>query len=80
MCTARSEKGSETLADSSTVKNNGIMRFFKGVRSEFRKIVWPSVDVLLKQTVTVIIVALIIGALVAGIDWIFGTAVNLILG
>jgi len=80
MCTARSEKGSETMADSSTAKNNGVMRFFKGVRSEFRKIVWPSVDVLMKQTVTVIIVSLIIGGLVAGIDWIFGTAVNLILG
>ena len=80
MCTALSEKGSETMADSSTAKTNGVMRFFKGVRNEFKKIVWPSVDVLMKQTVTVIIVSLIIGALVAGIDWIFGTAVNLILG
>lgn len=63
-----------------TAKTNGVVGFFKGVRSEFRKIVWPSFDVLMKQTVTVIIVSLIIGGLVAGIDAIFGTVVNLILG
>ena len=68
------------MADSSTARKSGIVGFFKGVRSEFKKIVWPSFDVLMKQTVTVLIVSLIIGALVAGIDWIFGTAVNLILG
>lgn len=68
------------MADSSTAKSNGVVRFFKGVRSEFKKIVWPSFDVLMKQTGTVLVVSLIIGALVAGIDWIFGTAVNLILG
>jgi len=68
------------MAEASTAKNKGIAGFFKGVRSEFKKIVWPHFDVLVKQTVTVIIVSLIIGALVAGIDWIFGTAVNMILG
>lgn len=63
-----------------TAKGNGAVGFFKGVRSEFKKIVWPSFDVLAKQTVTVIIVSLIIGGLVAGIDTIFGTLVNLVLG
>lgn len=68
------------MADSRTARKSGIVGFFKGVRNEFKKIVWPSFDVLMKQTVTVVVVSLIIGALVAGIDWIFGTAVNLILG
>ncbi len=60
-------------------RKNGVLGFFRGVRSEFKKIVWPAFDVLMKQTVTVVIVSLIIGILVAGIDWIFGTVVNLIL-
>ncbi len=68
------------MAETSTAKKNGIVSFFRGVKSEFKKIVWPHFDVLMKQTATVIIVSLIIGAIVAGIDWIFGTAVNLILG
>ncbi len=67
------------MGEAST-KNKGIVGFFKGVRSEFKKIVWPGFDILMKQTITVIIVSLIIGGLVAGIDWIFGTAVNLLLG
>jgi len=78
MCTARSEKGSETMAET-TARKKGVLGFFRGVRSEFKKIVWPAFDVLMKQTVTVVIVSLIIGMLVAGIDWIFGTVVNLIL-
>jgi len=61
-------------------KRNGVVGFFKGVRSEFKKIVWPSFEVLVKQTVTVIFVSLVIGAIVAGIDAIFGTVVNFILG
>ena len=67
------------MAETTAAKNKGVVGFFKSVRSEFRKIVWPNFDVLMRQTVTVIIVSLIIGGLVAGIDWVFGTLVNLIL-
>jgi preprotein translocase subunit SecE len=68
------------MAETTAAKNKGVMGFLKGVRSEFKKIVWPHFDVLMKQTGIVIVVSLIIGLLVAGIDWIFGTLVNLILG
>lgn len=68
------------MAETTAAKNGGVVGFFKGVRSEFKKIVWPHFDVLMKQTGIVVVVSLIIGLLVAGIDWIFGTIVNLILG
>ncbi len=42
--------------------------FFKGVRAEFKKIVWPTPKVITKQTYTVIIITLLIGAVIAGID------------
>lgn len=42
--------------------------FFKGVRSEFKKIIWPKTEVLVKSTYTVIITTLIIGGLIAAID------------
>lgn len=64
------------MGDANTTKRVG---FFKGVRNEFKKIVWPSFPVLTKQSVTVIIVSLIIGGIVAGIDALYGTIVRLLL-
>jgi len=63
----------------SQVKEKKKVSFIKGLQSEFRKIIWPSFPILMKQTFTVIVVALIIGAMVAGIDKIFGAVVRLIL-
>ena len=45
--------------------------FFKGVSNEFKKIVWPSKEVLAKETVAVIIVSVILGAIIALLDWLF---------
>ncbi|MBN2221898.1 MAG: preprotein translocase subunit SecE [Vallitaleaceae bacterium] len=55
--------------------------FFKGVKSEFKKIVWPNSKTLIKNTYTVIVVSLVIGGLVAAIDAGFQTIIyDLILG
>lgn len=51
-------------------------------KGEFRKIVWPSKEDLIKQTTTVIAISLIVGAIIFGIDEVFAlalkTLVNLI--
>ncbi len=54
--------------------------FFSGLKGEFRKIVWPSFPVLLKQTWTVICVSAIIGAVVSLIDMGYLFIVQNILG
>ena len=41
-------------------------------RAEFRRIVWPSNQVLFKHTVTVIAVSLLFGAYIAMLDGVFG--------
>lgn len=53
--------------------------FFKGLRGEFRKIIWPSVPTLMKQTWTVIFVTAIVGAIVALIDVIYGAGILFLL-
>jgi len=40
-------------------------------KGEFRKIVWPSKDDLVKQTTTVIVMSLIVGAIIFGVDQVF---------
>ena len=51
-------------------------RFFDGVKAEFKKIIWPDKDTLLKQSVAVVIVSIIMGAIIALIDVIAQYGVN----
>ncbi len=62
---------SENKADASANVNtseSGFQKFTKGVKTEFRKIVWPSRETLIKQSTAVVIVSLIVGAIIAVID------------
>lgn len=42
--------------------------FFDGVRKEWKRILWPSKDELIKQTSLVVVVSIIMGAVIAVID------------
>ena len=45
--------------------------FVDGLKAEFRKIVWTTKEVLAKQTAAVIAVSLVLGAIIAALDWAF---------
>ena len=49
-------------------KKSGIKNWFQGLQSEFNKISWPDKDTLVRETVTVSVVAVILGILVATLD------------
>ena len=42
--------------------------FFKGVKSEWRKITWPSKESLFRETTAVIVISVVLGALIALLD------------
>ena len=42
--------------------------WFKGLKSEFKKIVWPDKDSLVKESVAVIVITAILGVVIALID------------
>jgi preprotein translocase subunit SecE len=42
--------------------------FFKGVRNEFKKIIWPNTNTIAKNTYVVVLLVLILGAVIAGLD------------
>ena len=52
--------------------------FWTGVKSEFKKITWPSKDDLTKQTIAVVIVTVILGAVIALLDTALQYGVNLL--
>jgi len=53
--------------------------FFKPIKSEFKKIIWPDKDSLVKQSVSVIIVTVVLGGVIAVLDLGIQYVVNLIL-
>lgn len=54
--------------------------WFKGLKSEFKKIVWPDRESLMKQTVAVIVVSVALGIIIAIIDYILQFGVKFLLG
>ena len=53
--------------------------FFKGVKAEFKKIIWPSRETLAKETFAVIVVSVILGVIIAALDWLFQIGLGLII-
>ena len=50
--------------------------WFKGLRAEFHKISWTSKDDVTKQTIAVVAVSVILGLLIAGIDFLLQWGIN----
>ena len=58
-----------------TEEKAGLTQFAREVRSELRKVVWPTRSETTNYTVVVIITIVAITAIVAGLDWIFSQSV-----
>ena len=55
--------------ETAQAKNSGKGSFFKGVRTEFAKIIWPSRDTMVKQLIAVVCATAITALLIAVIDY-----------
>lgn len=54
--------------------------FLKGLKSEFKKIIWPDKDALAKQSVAVISVTVILGAVIYLLDFVIELGIGIIIG
>jgi len=54
--------------------------WFDGLKAEFKKIVWPDRESLLKSTVAVITVTIILGALIVVLDYLFEHGMGYLIG
>lgn len=55
---------------SNKTKKAGISEWFRGLRAEFNKITWPDRETLTRETVTVTVVSIILGVIIATLDMI----------
>ena len=53
----------------------GVAQFSREVRSELRKVAWPSRSETKNYTVVVILTIVVVTALVAALDWVFSNSV-----
>ncbi|MCT4686257.1 preprotein translocase subunit SecE [Vallitalea sp.] len=68
------------MGEAKVVKKEVVKKksFFKGLKGEFKKIIWPDRTTLAKQTVTVLFVSLLVGAIITVIDLLFQAGVGYI--
>jgi preprotein translocase subunit SecE len=59
-----------------SVLGKKVVRFFKDIRSELKKVIWPSKEQLIKSTVSVLLICLIIGAVIWISDELLGNLVD----
>ena len=50
--------------------------FIKGVKAEYQKITWPDRQSTLKQSVAVVVISLVVGVIIAVLDYVFQYGVN----
>ena len=58
------------MGDSANTEKAKKPGFFKGVKSEFKKITWPDKKSLFKQTVAVVSTTIVLGVLIAVFDFV----------
>jgi len=52
--------------------------WFKGLKAEFKKIIWPDKKTLAKQTVAVIVCSLALGAIISVVDALLQNGIDFI--
>ena len=57
-----------------------IATWFKGVKSELKKIIWPTLDKIVKDTGIVIITVAIVAAFLSIVNWVFHFGIEKLLG
>ena len=62
-----------TENNNNTVKKVG---FFKRVKTEFKKIVWPSREDVTKETLVVVIATIVLGTLIALVDFVVNKGIH----
>ena len=54
--------------------------WFKGLKAEFSKIIWPEQKSVVRQTIAVVAVSVVTGLIIALLDWAIQHGVNFLVG
>ena len=54
--------------------------WFKGLKAELKKIIWPDKKSVARQTIAVVSVSVVVGLIIALMDWVIQYGVDFLLG
>ena len=60
-------------------KSGKISDFLNGIKAEFKKIVWPTKDDIVRETIAVISSSIAIGIIISILDFIFKLLLNFVI-
>lgn len=66
-------------ANEKAPKTSTVKSWFKGLKAEFKKIVWPDKKSLGKQTVAVIVITAVLSVIIALLDAVVKFGINVII-
>ena len=64
------------MADSAKKEKANKPSFFKGLKAEYKQIVWPDRNEVLKQSVAVVCISIVLGAIIAVLDFLMQYGVD----
>lgn len=68
------------MADSVKKEKTSKPSFFKGLKAEYKKIIWPEKNDVLKQSVAVVCISVLLGAIIAILDFVIQYGVDFLTG
>ena len=71
--TVETKKADKSAKEKSVKKKGG---FFRSLKAEFKKIVWPDKETIMKETTAVVVVTVILGAIIALLDFVIKTGLD----
>lgn len=71
------EKQNEPKKTEKTAKKKG--SFFRSLKAEFKRVIWPDKDTIIKETTAVVIVTVILGAIIALLDFVIKAGLDKII-
>ena len=54
--------------------------WFKGLKAEFKKVIWPDRKSVARQTIAVVSVSVVVGLIIALMDWVIQYGVDFLIG
>ena len=67
-------------SNSSFKATAGLTKYYREVKAELKKVVWPTFAQLRKHTTVVLVAILLVGAVIAALDWVFSKGLAVIMG
>lgn len=67
------------MGDAANEKAPVVKSWFKGLKAEFKKIIWPDKQTLVKQTVAVIIITAVLSLIIALLDFVVKAGIGVII-